>query len=310
MPSSRPATSAARSAAAQRRIHFVGARVVGLHVGIGQREVVRRHLAGDAHAARAGGADQRDALGGGDVLDVERGAGGLGQRDVARDDLRLGLRRHAGQVAAFAMFARMHHTGFFQHVVLGVFHQHLAEQLGGVQRFFQQRGVRNHTAIVGEGGGARGGQRREVGQLLALAVFRHAARRQHARQPDLRATLQHELDDVRRRVRRQGVRHGNHGGEAAARRRAGAGLDGFRGFAARLAQMDVQIDQARRDDEAGSVEDGKGRRKSVEGRGSRAERGDAAIDDEQVARRFDAGDGIEQASVFDQHGFHIVLRCR
>ena len=42
-------------------------------------------------------------------------------------------------------------------------------------------------------------------------------------------------------------------GEAARRRRLGAGGDGFLGGLTRLAQVDVEVDQAGRDDEAGAV---------------------------------------------------------
>ena len=63
----------------QRRVHLVPRRVERLDRGVGEREVVRRDLGGDAHAARLGAADLLRRLGGGDVADVDPPALVLGQ---------------------------------------------------------------------------------------------------------------------------------------------------------------------------------------------------------------------------------------
>ena len=55
-------------------------------------------------------------------------------------------------------------------------------------------------------------------------------------------------------VHRHRVRHAADGGEASGRRGARAGFDGLGMLDARLAQMHVHVDEARRDDQAGGVE--------------------------------------------------------
>ena len=69
--------------AAQRGIHLEAA--VLLQVVFAQRQVVRARLAGHAHAAPLGFANQRHALGAGDVADVVAAAGLPGEFQVAFD---------------------------------------------------------------------------------------------------------------------------------------------------------------------------------------------------------------------------------
>src|SRR5205085_1610452 len=51
-----------------------------------------------------------------------------------------------------------------------------------------------------------------------------------------------------------GVGHAAHSGEASASGGTRAGLDGFRGFLPGLSEMRVEVDEAWRDDQTGSVE--------------------------------------------------------
>ena len=69
-----------------------------------------------------------------------------------------------------------------------------------------------------------------------------------AQPPDL-------LDDAGGVGDRLGVGHRVHGGEAAERRGRRTGLDGLGVLAAGLAQVGVQVDQARQRDESGRVDD-------------------------------------------------------
>src|SRR5262249_15339246 len=55
-------------------------------------------------------------------------------------------------------------------------------------------------------------------------------------------------------VNRLRVRHAAHGGEAPAGRGSGACLDSLGRFLAWLAQVNMQVNEARRDDKAGGVE--------------------------------------------------------
>ena len=103
---------------AQRRRHLVVA-VEGAQALVGEREVVRTGLAGDADAALSGPADQVDAAGRGDVQDVQPAAGQLGQGDVAVDHHLLGRGRHAAQAQPHALEALVHDAAARQLEVLG-----------------------------------------------------------------------------------------------------------------------------------------------------------------------------------------------
>ena len=81
---------------AERRVHL-GVGVVALDRLVGQGEVVRGGLGGDAYAAGLGLADQLDGAPGRDVLDVDASAGVLGEEEVACDHDILGDGGDAGE---------------------------------------------------------------------------------------------------------------------------------------------------------------------------------------------------------------------
>ena len=67
--------------------------------------------------------------------------------------------------------------------------------------------------------------------------------------------VEHLVDHRRRVDGRRGVGHGHERGVAAERCRPAAGLDGLRLLLARLAQVAVEVDEARRHDAAAGVDD-------------------------------------------------------
>ena len=87
----------------------------------------------------------------------------------------------------------------------------------------------------------------------------------------------HELDDGQRVLRRLGVRHGDDGGETTEGRGPAPGLDRLRFLSTGLAQMDVQVDEAGRDDAAAGIE------------GHSPSRFDADLDDPAVLDRHVGG---------------------
>ncbi len=140
--------------------------------------------------------------------------------------------------------------------VLGVLRDHPVEGLDVLQGPAHQQRVGDAPAVVGEHADPRGRirHRAELGQPGArepdgdradrpdLAVARGPAE-----PPDL-------LDHSRGVGHRIGVGHGVHGGKAAEGRRRRPGLHRLGVFAARLAQVRVQVDQAGQGDEAVRVE--------------------------------------------------------
>ena len=123
LPSARPSSIASRSAAlAQRRVHLhVGVVLHRLAEGlVSEREVVRRDLAGHAHAARLAVAHRAQRLARAHVRDVDARAGELGERDVALDHQRLGRAWDAAQPERRGAVALVRHAVALERRILAV----------------------------------------------------------------------------------------------------------------------------------------------------------------------------------------------
>ena len=100
-------------------------------------------------------------------------------------------------------------------------------------------------AVVGEGDRPAFDQAADLGQFLPLPSLGDGA---DGKDIGVAGALGLEIDELRRRLAvegRLGVGHARHRGNAAGQGRRRAGGDGLVFFAARLAQMDVHVDQAR-----------------------------------------------------------------
>ncbi len=93
-----------------------------------------------------------------------------------------------------------------------------------------------------------------LGELLALQAHRDRTDRVHVDQPDLLAATPHVVGDHRAVGHRVGVGHREHRGEPAESRCRRAGFDVLGVLAARLAQVGVQVDEARQQHLAGRVD--------------------------------------------------------
>ena len=100
----------------------------------------------------------------------------------------------------------------------------------------------------------------------------------------------HELDLGLGVDRGFGVGHAGDGGKPARQGRRRAGGDGLVVFASRLAQVNVHVDQARRDDFAAGVDD------QVLAVARRVVAGDAAVLDEQIGHAIQLLAGIDDAA--------------
>ena len=98
---------------------------------------------------------------------------------------------------------------------------------------------------------------------------------------------------------RLGVGHAGHRRDAAGQRRGGAGGDGLVLLAARLAQVDVHVDQAGTDDLVGGVDGAVGVQV-----GPRAEREDAVALDPEVGDGVEILGRVDDAAMVDQKDGH------
>ena len=118
----------------------------------------------------------------------------------------------------------------------------------------EKSGIGHRRAVVRERHGARGGKLHEIAELGTAATSGDRRDGQHARTRGRRRArddLSHKSGGVDRRL---GVWHRANRREAAAQRRPSAGRDRLRFLETRLAQMRVQVDEARDHEEASCFE--------------------------------------------------------
>ena len=240
---------------AQRRIDLERG-VVGLvQVVLGQEHVMRGGLAGNLNASGLTGTHDLQAMGGGDVLDVQLGTGQLGDLDVAGDLELLAGSRPALEGQTGRDLALVDLAVADQVLVLAVAHKDLAEHLAVVHATTEHARALHAATVVGEGDGAVGDHIAHLGHGLALKTAGHGARRIDAAVTDLGSTGLYELHDGTVIGDGIGVGHGAHAGEAALGSCAGAALDVLFDLIAGLAKVNVHIHQAGDEVLAGKVAD-------------------------------------------------------
>src|SRR5713226_5544297 len=119
-----------------------------------------------------------------------------------------------------------------------------------LERAAEETWVLDRGSVIGEGDRTRRGELDQVGELAALPSASDRSDRQHSRTAR-RTPASDELGDEARRIDRGlGVGHGADRREPPVQGRLGAGLDRFGILESRLAQMCVEIDEARDDEVA------------------------------------------------------------
>ena len=127
-------------------------------------------------------------------------------------------------------------------------------------------GADHRRAVVGEGDGAALDEAADLGQFRPLPALGDGA---DGEDVGVAGALGLQVDELGRRLAvegRLGVGHARHRRDAAGQGRRRAGGDGLVLLAARLAQVDVHVDQAGADDLARGVEGAVGLRAAAAGR--------------------------------------------
>ena len=214
---------------------------------------MRGGLAGDLNASGLTGTHDLQAMGGGDVLDVQLGTGQLGDLDVASDLELLAGSRPALESQTGRDLALVDLAMADQVLVLAVAHKDLAEHLAVVHATTEHTRALHAATVVGEGDGAVGDHIAHLGHGLALKTAGHSARRIDAAVTDLGSTGLNELHDGTVIGNGIGVGHGAHASKAALCSCAGAALDVLFDLVAGLAKVNVHIHQAGDEVLAGKV---------------------------------------------------------
>ena len=137
---------------------------------------------------------------------------------------------------------------------LGMVEHRLVEHQAVLEGPAHQLGVVDRGAVVAEGHRPGLDQLADLGQFLPLAVLAHAGDDEDVAVAGLGGLVADELDRALAVDGRVGVGHAGDRGEAAGQRRGRARLDRLVLLEARLAEVDVHVDQARGDDPARGVE--------------------------------------------------------
>src|ERR1700677_1047097 len=169
---------AAVCARGERRIHFV-VRIVA-DVFIAEREVMRRDLAGDAHAEFLGVTDIFERAGGGHVRDVQAGAGENGEFDVASGADGFGFRGNAFQAETDGARPFAHHAAGEERGIFAVVDHGKIQRVAVVHYLAHQARGGYGLAVVADGDDTGIFHRGDFRQGFALAANRGRADR-----PDL-----------------------------------------------------------------------------------------------------------------------------
>jgi hypothetical protein len=180
--------------------------------------------------------------------------------------------------------ALVHHAGAGQVVVLGVLGDRDAEVPRVEEGAAHQLGVPDRQAVVRDRHRAGAHHLADLGQALPRQPLRHRADRVDARPAGAPRLGDDVLGHRPVVVDRIGVGHAGDAGEAARRRRPRAALDRLLVLLPRLAQVDVDVDEAGADDAAGGVEGAH----PAGGLDAAADLGDLAVLDQQVRRLVEA----------------------
>ena len=304
---------------AQGRVHLgIGVegdrsiRAAGADRLVGEREVVGSDLAGDVQAVSLGPADGVQGEGGGDVLHVQVRADAFGgedvpdELDVAFDDAGFGFGGIAAQAEPEGHGAGVHDGTVREAGVLGVLRNGQAEAAGAQECGAHHGWIEDGLSVVGEAERSGRGEGLEVGEFRAPAAEGGGGHGEEA-YGRIAGRVEHPGQGGGTVVDRQGVWHGHDGGEATGGGGAGSGGDGLLVGLAGFAEVDVDVDEAGRDNEAGSVDDldfanlGKGSR-LVDGK-------DEAIADEDVSRLVHAGGRVDDVAAGNNKVAHRAQSC-
>ena len=289
----------------QRRVHLK-VRVVFADILVQKREMVRRNFAGHSGFCALAAAHGLEGVSSGEMGHVQaRFANLLGERDIAVDDARFGRRRHAAQAQPKAGGPEVHRTVLGESRVLCVLHHGKIQFRAQTQSHAHDFVVEDRLSIVGDGNCSSALQRLKVGEGLSLAAKRGGGDGKNVDHGCAFGTAQ-PSDPFRSVNHWRRVGHGADRGEPAGSSGGSTAGDSLFVILTGLTQMDVQVDETRRNDEAARVELFVGAAADFI---RQSDLSHAAIPQEDVHGRVDLRPRIDQVAAFDQQarGFAFLV---
>jgi len=181
-------------------------------------------------------------------------------------------------------------------------HHRQVEHRGVLHRAPHQVVVLHAMPVVGDGDHAGVFQRTDRREFLAGEALGDRAGGEHVDPGQALGAVLNQCHRAGIVDRWAGVGHADDGGETAPRRRRRAGADGLLGRLARLAKVNVNIDQPRADNFAGGVDLRRAFRRLARRIG--ADGGHFPVGKQQVGAFIPSIGGVDQASSLEQQRTH------
>ncbi len=222
---------------------------------ISQNQLIQRYIRRHRQPTRLCLSNQGRAACAGQLAEVRAHAALLHQQQVAGQRHGLGCFRNARQAQKCCRRAIMGQTAFGQIMILRVENHGQVEGGGVFQRPAQRTGIAETAQAVAERHAACVAQGDQFGQLLAFQALAQCANREHLAETGFTGTVQNQFGHRRGVEHRFGLWRAAQAGHAACDRSAGFTGDAAFTAIARLAQGHVEVNQAGRCHQPGSVDD-------------------------------------------------------
>ena len=188
-----------------------------------------------------------------DVQDMHVSACHLRQQDVAGDDDILRCIRAPFEIQPSRCLAEVHHCTGVEVVLFAVNHDRKIEFRAECQRLAHQFGVHHGNAIIADADCTGGEHAADIREFLPREVFGNAPYRENVRFRVLVCDVVDVLNPCGRICHRRRIRHAGDRGEPAGIRRCCASRNRLFMFKSRFAQVNVHVDEPRRDNHPGCV---------------------------------------------------------
>ena len=201
-----------------------------------------------------GACQRRQGAAGGDLVGVIARAGHLDQRDVAVQPHALGHRRDRREAAQAGELARGRGGAGGEARILRMGDHQRAQRAGIGQGAAEHLGVGDHVIAIGEGHRAGVEKKADLGHLAPGPALGQRRHRQHVDRGGLVGAAAHEFQRLGAVDGRRGVGARDHGGHPARGGRQAGRAIALLVPLARLADLDPDIDDPRREALAAAID--------------------------------------------------------
>ncbi|MNT00617.1 hypothetical protein D3C72_1350540 [compost metagenome] len=271
---------------------------------IGEDQLIQRHVSGDWQAEFLGLSDQACAAGAGQLAEVRPYARLFDQQQVARQGHGFGGFRNAWKAEETGHRAFVGQAALSQVAVLRVEDHRQVKGCRVLKSARQGAVVAKGVEAIAERHAAGVAQRNELCKLFAFQAFAQGADRKYLAVPGFAGAVEDQLGDCRSVQHRLGLRWAAQAGDATCCCCAGFAGDAAFAAVARLAQGNVEVNQARCGDQALGVDSAC---RSKTGR-CRTDGNDLASIDVQVGGLVQAAQWVDDPGAENTEG-HWAFSC-